>query len=188
MTGKDRQTPTSERLYDELLVTLIQGGDSRAAERLAARWQPRLARTARRLLGNGEQALGAVQESWLSILRGIAGLRDPSRFAPWAFGILRRRCADRIRAQQTKRTRDGEIEIEPATENDAEDGLAIRQAFALLPSDQRLAAQLFFVEGLTLAEIAEVQEVPVGTAKSRLFHARRKLKAVLADHPEGDVT
>ena len=188
MTGQDRQTPTSERLYDELLVTLIQGGDRRAAERLAARWQPRLARTARRLLGNGEQALGAVQESWLSILRGIAGLRDPSRFAPWAFGILRRRCADRIRAQQTKRARDGEIEVEPAIESGAEDGLAIRQAFAFLPLDQRLAAQLFFVEGLTLAEIAEVQEVPVGTAKSRLFQARRKLKAVLADHLEGDVT
>ena len=55
-----------------------------------------------------------------------------------------------------------------------------------LPPDQRLAAHLQFVEGLTLSEIAEAQAIPTGTAKSRLFHARRKLKAALSDLPEGD--
>jgi RNA polymerase sigma-70 factor (ECF subfamily) len=178
-TGSTAGPPASARLYDELLVTLVQSGDRRAGERLAARWQPRLARTARRLLGEEEASLAAVQEAWLSILRGIGSLRDPARFAPWAFGILRRRCADRIRRVQAERARSGESAHEPALPASAEEGIAIRQAFAALPPDQRLAAQLFFVEGLTLAEIAEVQEVPPGTAKTRLFHARRKLKAAL---------
>ena len=62
----------------------------------------------------------------------------------------------------------------------ADDAVAIRHAFAALPTDQRFAAQLFFVEGLTLAEIAQVQGIPLGTAKTRLFHARRKLKAALS--------
>ncbi|MBX7496583.1 sigma-70 family RNA polymerase sigma factor [Qipengyuania sp. 6B39] len=184
MTGTGTQRTQAERLYDELLVTLVQAGDRRAAGRLAARWQPRLGRTARRLLGDEDQALGTVQEAWLSILRGIGSLRDPSRFAPWAFGILRRRCADHIRGAQTARSHRGELDQEPEAKNGMEESLAIRQAFAALPPDQRLAAQLFFVEGLTLAEIAEVQQVPVGTAKSRLFHARRQLKAALS----GDVT
>ena len=189
MRGSTAGPPASGRLYDELLVTLVQAGDRRAGERLAARWQPRLARTARRLLADDEAALGAVQEAWLSILRGIAGLRDPARFAPWAFGILRRRCADRIRGAQAERARSGESEHEPALPACADEALAIREAFAALPGDQRLAAQLFFVEGLTLAEIAEVQAVPPGTAKTRLFHARRKLKAALSDRPrEGDPT
>lgn len=179
MTGQNANSPPAERLYDELLVTLVQAGDRRAGQRLAARWQPRLARTARRLLGDEEAAIATVQECWLSILRGIDSLRDPSRFAPWAFGILRRRCADRIRSAQTDRKHGGEFATEPAIAATAEDSLAIREAFAALPPDQRLAAQLFFVEGLTLAEIAEVQDVPVGTAKTRLFHARRKLKAAL---------
>ncbi|MBO6768031.1 MAG: sigma-70 family RNA polymerase sigma factor [Erythrobacter sp.] len=179
MTGRIAKSPPAGRLYDELLVTLVQAGDRRAGERLAARWQPRLARTARRLLGDDEAALGAVQEAWLSILRGIGSLRDPSRFAPWAFGILRRRCADHIRKAQSARRHSGEYTQEPAVASMADEALAIREAFAALPADQRLAAQLFFVEGLTLAEIAEVQEVPVGTAKTRLFHARRKLKAAL---------
>jgi RNA polymerase sigma-70 factor (ECF subfamily) len=59
------------------------------------------------------------------------------------------------------------------------EGLALRDAFAALPPDQRLAAHLHFVEGLTLREIAEVQNVAIGTAKSRIFHARRKLRAAL---------
>jgi len=63
---------------------------------------------------------------------------------------------------------------------------AIAQAFASLAPDQRVAAHLHFVEGLTLHEIAEVQQIPEGTAKSRIFHARRKLKAALTPFDEGD--
>ena len=167
--------------YDELLVTLAIAGERKAVERLARRWHPRLLRTARRLVG-AEMAPGAVQECWVSILRGIGGLRDPSRFPPWAFGILRRRCADAIRRQRAARSRDGgELsEDEPDRGSLPEEAWAIARAMAGLPGDQRLAAQLFFVEGLTLAEIAEVQQVPEGTAKSRLFHARRRLKAALS--------
>jgi RNA polymerase sigma factor (sigma-70 family) len=165
--------------YDELLVTLAVAGDRRAAERLARRWHPRLLRTARRLVG-AELAPGAVQDCWVSILRGLGRLRDPARFAPWAFGILRRRSADVIRRHSADRSRDGGEPDQAQTTALPEDALAIARAMAGLSPDQRLAAQLFFVEGLTLAEIAEVQQVPEGTAKSRLFHARRRLKAALS--------
>lgn len=177
---REGAAPASGEVYEELLVTMIWSGDRRASERLAARWQPRLIRTARRLLGDREQARSAVQESWLSIMRGIHSLRDPAKFAPWAFGILHRRCSDAIRSNQRGRAhiRD-DAEIEGVTDPQDDDGIAIRQAFALLSPDHRIAAQLFFVEGLTLAEIAEVAAVPTGTVKSRLFHARQHLKAAL---------
>ena len=191
MRGSQPRTPPAMAggLYDEWLVLLVQSGDSAACQRLARRWQPRLARTARRLLQDEDQALAATQEAWISILRGLGALRDPSRFAPWAFGILRRRCADIIRTArrarqlvaggQGKADADAEVPV-PAAQDEM---LAINQAFAALPAEQRLAAQLYFVEGLTLAEIAEAQDVPLGTAQSRLFHARRKLKLALT----GDV-
>lgn len=188
MTGQSHHTSDASRIYDELLVTLVLAGDRSATDRLAIRWQPRLARTARRLLGDDELARVAVQECWLSILRGIGSLRDPARFAPWAFGILHRKCVDRIRRQQASRSLSDVAMVEPSSEPHADESIAIRQAFALLPPDQRLAAQLFFVEGLTLAEIAAVQRVPVGTAKTRLFHARRRMKQALAENPQGDVT
>lgn len=168
-------------------MTLAMGGDRKAANRLAVRFQPRLLRTARRLLGDAELAATVVQEAWLSILRGLPRLREPARFAPFAFGILRRRCVDAVRkAQRTRAVFAQDAEPAGQTTTQPVDALAIRQALAALPLDQRLAAQLFFVEGLTLAEIAEVQAVPVGTAKSRLFHARQKLKAALT-YTEGEM-
>ena len=180
MTGHSASQDQTGRLFDELLVMHVQSGDRRAGERLAARWQPRLLRTANRLLQDEELALVAVQEIWVSITCGMASLRDPARFTPWAFAILRRRSADRIRILQKRRQHEGALENEPGQADPADEKLQIRQAFDALAPDQRLAAQLFFVEGLTLAEIAEVQDVPIGTAKSRLFHARRKLKAALS--------
>ncbi len=176
MREKEAAKNAESQLYDELLVMLVQSGDRRAVERLASRWHKRLARTARRLLQDDEMALAASQEAWLSILRGIGNLRDPARFAPWAFGILRRRCSDALRQKQSVA---GQLDAECGTTGSQDDALAIRQAFASLPKEQRFAAQLYFVEGPTLAEIAEAQGVPLGTAKSRLFHARRKLKAAL---------
>jgi RNA polymerase sigma factor (sigma-70 family) len=175
----------TDRVYEELLLVLVRSGDRDAAERLAARWQPRLIRTARRLLQDEEQAREAVQEAWAGIARGWGRMADPARFPAWAFSILHRRCADRIRAERRRRARSGEADerAEPAIAPRGEDAAAISQALALLPPDQRAAAILFFGEGLTLTEIAEATGVPLGTAKSRLFNARRALKSAL----EGDL-
>ena len=178
--GNGQHSSGPDTAFDGLLVMLVQAGHARAAERLTRRWHPRLLRTARRLVGS-ERAPDAVQETWLSILRGLGRLRDPDRFAPWAFGILRRRCADAIRTAQADRARRGEARgTEPSHATGPDEGLAVAQAMVALPPDQRLAAQLFFVEGLTLADISEVQQVPIGTVKSRLFHARLRLKAALS--------
>lgn len=180
-------TLSTEAAFDELLVTLVLGGDRAAGDRLAARWYPRLLRTARRLTGDGDAARQAAQESWLAIWRGLPTLREPARFAPWAFGIVRRKCADGLRQTVAARSRSSEVEVDTIeAASTPDDALAIRQAFASLSPDHRLAAHLHFVERLTLAEIAEVQAIPLGTAKSRLFHARRQLKQALGDDTTGD--
>ncbi len=179
----------AETVFDELLVTLVLSGDRRAAERLAQRWQPRLLRTARRLLLDEEAALGAVQDSWIAILRGIGGLSDTARFPAWAFAILRRKCIDRIRTRQRHRAHDGgsldEMSL-PSISDQTEERLAILQAFATLPESQRLVAHLHYIEGLALAEIAIAADIPTGTVKSRLFHARTRLKAALQTIDQGE--
>lgn len=171
----------ADRVYDELLVTLVRAGDARAGERLVARWQPRLIRTARRLLRDPEQAREAVQEAWTGICRGWLTLSDPAKFPAWAFGILHRKCADRIKFEQTQRTRTAPLDQvpEPAQSESSELRFQIDQALGLLSPDHRAAAILFFGEGLTLSEIASATGVPVGTAKSRIFHARKHLKSIL---------
>lgn len=181
-----RPPPADEtgRVFDELLVTLARAGDRQAGERLAARWQPRLLRTARRLLRDDELAREAVQDAWAGICRGWIGLSDPARFPAWAFGVLHRKCADRLRGEIARRRREAPLDgVEVAAP--APDGalaVALDRALGALGPDHRAAAVLYYGEGLTLAEIAAATGVPEGTAKSRLFHARRQLKAAL----EGD--
>ena len=173
----------TDRIYDELLLTRIQAGDRRAGERLAARWHPRLMRTAYRLLRDQEQARITVQESWTGICKGWRGLRKPSRFPAWAYRILHNKCADHIRSNQRER----EIlnmAFEQTTPHGGVDKVSVDQAFGQLSGEHRVAATLYFSEGLTLAEIAEVTAVPLGTAKSRIFHARKQLQAALTEQPD----
>ncbi|MGB3469476.1 MAG: RNA polymerase sigma factor [Erythrobacter sp.] len=191
-----RPTPSSpaqasEAVFDELLVIMAQTGDSRAFERLHQRWNARLGRTALRYTGSADAARDLTQDCWLAIWKGIGRLRDPRRFRAYAFGVLHRKGADHLRRIITTRQRERQTAstsgegyaAEPSERPRQGDQSALQQAFAALPPDQRLAAHLHFVEGFTLSEIAEVQSIPAGTAKSRLFHARRKLKAALNDTP-----
>lgn len=171
----------SGRVYDELLVLHVQNGDRRALERLASRWHPRLLRSARRFTGDDELAREAVQEAWLGIVAGLKKLGDPAKFPAWAFTILRRRCADRIRAHAAHRPRSDELTEAnaPVISPRGEDQAAIAEAFGRLPDDQRIAATLYFVERLKLDEIAAATGVPLGTVKSRIFTARKTLKTLL---------
>lgn len=176
----------SGRIFDELLVLHVQSGDRRALAQLARRWHPRLLRTARRLTGDGELAIDLVQDCWIAILRGLPGLRDPARFPAWAFGILHRRAASAIGEVVRRRARIADSDPTEAVARDCDgmDSMALDRAFAALNADQRAAATLFFVEQLTIVEIAQATGVPSGTVKSRLFHARKILKT----HLSGDDT
>ncbi|MEL7188380.1 MAG: RNA polymerase sigma factor [Pseudomonadota bacterium] len=175
-------TPLSDALFDELLVILVQQGDQKAFERLHQRWNPRLLKAARRYTGDGELACDLVQECWMGIWKGINGLSSPAQFRSYAFSVLHRRGSDAIKRAIKARARSTDAAADDATSPALQDEKStLSNAFATLPPDQRLAAHLHFVEGLTLAEIARAQSIPLGTAKTRLFHARRKLKAALAD-------
>ncbi|MEO0953144.1 MAG: sigma factor, partial [Pseudomonadota bacterium] len=55
----------TQRLFDEYLVLAVRSGDRAAGERLAARWRPRLLRTARRLVGDAAAAEDVVQDTWI---------------------------------------------------------------------------------------------------------------------------
>lgn len=171
----------SGRIFDELLVLSVQSGDRKALERLAARWQPRLLRSARRFTGDEEMAMDAVQQSWIGIVRGIGQLNDPAKFPGWAFAILRRRCAERVNARAAHRSRSDALDArnEPTANARGEDRAAIAQAFSRLPEEQRVAATLFFIEHLKLDEIAVATDAPLGTVKSRIFAARKSLKEAL---------
>jgi RNA polymerase sigma factor (sigma-70 family) len=181
----------SERIYDEYLVASAQAGDRAAWERLVARWHPRLLRHAWRLTGHADRAADRVQDAWVDIWKGLRRLDDVVAFPAWAFRIVTRRCQRGWHAAERAHADLLDIADTPHDSDDAAaaDAMArdidlarVQAAMATLPPTQRAALSLFHLEDLSVAEISIALDVPPGTVKTRLMHARRKLRARL----EGD--
>ncbi|WP_183253762.1 RNA polymerase sigma factor [Brevundimonas basaltis] len=179
---------TKEQLLDEYLVAAARTGDRKAFELLARRWQGKLIAHAWRLTGDVDLAREAAQEGWIEIVRGVGRLRDERAFPAWACQIVSRRCARRIGRLQRDRILKAAAAAEPVEafaepeHSDAPAMTRLRAALADLPPEQRAAIGLFYLEDMEVAEVAIALHVPAGTVKTRLMHARRKLRAVL----EGD--
>ena len=164
-----------------------QEGDGDALEALIARWQPRLARLAWRLTGEREAARDAVQDSWLAIVRGLKRLDDPARFRWWAYRIVTNKCADWIRRRSIRRGAAKELRDVAASKRDdslnqtdsADDAARMLDAMAKLLDEQRAVLSLHYLDEMGVREIAGVLDVPEGTVKSRLHHARNRLKEAL---------
>jgi RNA polymerase sigma-70 factor (ECF subfamily) len=172
-----------EQALDAYLVASARLGDRRSFEMLVKRYDPKLRAHAWRLLGDPDLAGDVVQQGWTDIFRGIGSLQDDDAFAAWAYRIVSRRCARAVGAAQQRRRLSSALAAEP--EPMAEEGpdvRALRAAVRALPPEQRAAVALYHYEELSVAETAVALDVPAGTVKTRLMHARRKLRALL----EGD--
>lgn len=176
-----------ERVLDEYLVASARAGSRPAFEQLAERWQGKLRAHAYRLTGEAEAARDMAQEAWVEIVRGLKRLDDAVAFPAWAYRIVTRRCARWVRGRQKDRTLAAdyaaEMSIVEAADDSGDDRLErVKRALSRLPAEQRAAVALFHLDGLSVAEVALATDTAVGTVKTRLMHARRKLKEVL----EGD--
>lgn len=176
---------TKEQLLDEYLIAAVRIGDHKALNLLARRWQRKLVAHAWRMTGDAEMARDAAQDGWIEILRGISRLRDERAFPAWAYQIVTRRCARRIGQVRRGRVLTAAVLAEApepfVSPEDGDPGAAarLRKAIAELPPEQRAVIGLFYLEDLGVAEVATALNVPAGTVKTRLMHARRKLRTVL---------
>ncbi|MEZ5956846.1 MAG: RNA polymerase sigma factor [Hyphomonadaceae bacterium] len=175
-----------EQALDDYLVLLAQGGSREAFARLAARWTPKLAAFAARILGTTEAARDVVQDTWESAVRGLPRLHDPARFRAWIYSIAARKCTDALRGKyrnaRISESAQAMVEAEVNSEDGANDRLDVAAALKRLPPDQRVAVSLFFGEEMSISEIAAITGAPEGTVKSRLFAARKALREELGAH------
>jgi RNA polymerase sigma factor (sigma-70 family) len=173
-----------EKIFEEYLVAGARLGDKTAIDQLVMLRGPKLLSHARRLLGNLEDAHDAVQDAWIEILRGLPKLRDERAFPAWAYRIVTRRAARIISGHVSRRAMAAELEqTEPAevaeTATAATDAEAVRQAINQLPPAQAAAISLFYLEDMTVREVALALDIPIGTVKTRLMHARHALSQSL---------
>ena len=183
-----------ERVLDEYLILLSQAGSKEALDGLARRWTPRLLRYAARVLGGSadavETARDVVQETWIGAIRGLRGLRDPAQFPAWIYGIATRKCADAIRANRRRRRLDrpsapGGSGEDPGLEPEYQ--IDLLAAIRGLPPMHRAVVHLFYREEMSVDEVASILEIPAGTVKSRLHHAREALRQRLGSRARGPV-
>jgi len=139
------------------------------------------------ILGNREDAEDACQDTFVQVFRHLATY-DPGRsFRTWIFMILHRRCLDTIRKKKRfnqffqKAAWEAEPEEPSRPEFPVPGGVVDAALLGALRPKERAALTLWANEGLTTAEIAAVIECAPSTARVYLFHARRKLKALIEE-------
>lgn len=170
-------TRSSQQIFDEWLITCGQTGDRQALERLLKRWQPKLFSYACSQVRDQDGAADVVQEALIVISKDLHRLKDPAAFPKWAFQILHRRACDWIKIQQRQRRNSQSLIQDPEDlVSDDKHELSLFDNLHLLEVGQYQVVRLFYLEGFSVGEIAEIVNVSAGTVKSRLFSARQKLK------------
>jgi len=169
-------------------VIRAQEGDASAFERLVVTYQKRVYFSIYRIVGESHVADDLTQEVFIKMHRSLTRLKEPDNFQGWLFRIAMNRAIDSKRRQ--KRTQErcfllDDFQSIPGAESPESQGGsahlgelqdAVNDAIAGLPPRQKQVLSLTMDENMSQEQIAEIMEVPVGTVKSRLHHARKALK------------
>jgi RNA polymerase sigma-70 factor (ECF subfamily) len=171
------------------LVERARMGDHDAFAVLVHGSIARLEATARLIVRDPELARDAVQDAYLRAWRDLRALRDPDRFDAWLHRLLVNACID---AARRRRRRVMEVELTPIATPIVGDlaGLVadrdlLEQGFRALGPDQRAVLVLRYHVGLTVPAVAQILDIPLGTAQSRLARALSSLRVAIGD-PDGD--
>lgn len=160
----------------EATVLRAQAGDRQAVEQLLAEHRQAVYALAYSYLRHPGCAEEAAQEAFLRIFSRLGSLKSPATFKSWCLTITANLCRDLLRQ---KRPQVVPLEFAPEASEPAPDpGLSdrLRSGLESLSDTVRHALVLRDVEGFSYEEVAEIQRIPLGTVKSRIFEARRKLR------------
>jgi RNA polymerase sigma-70 factor (ECF subfamily) len=173
--------------YPEAVVILDSSLEREFEERLAD--SSALAfRVALGVLRNRDDAEDVAQEAFLRAYQSFSRLRDRDRFRAWLVRITWRLALDRIRAARRREARETAVMVQemnspPRTVEDVraarEFELRLARALDELPEKLRVVVLLGAIEGRDTREVGRLLDLPEGTVKSRLFHARKKLAEML---------
>lgn len=197
--GHEEPTTVAATPPDTELVQRAREGDREAFRVLVERHQRASFALAMGMLRHEADARDALQEAFLKAFRNLGSFHGDAAFSTWLYRIVSNACIDRRRRRKVTVEVDdvtiGAVDSSPTLAvmprspqrelERARLGERIHAALAKLPDYHRDTVVLREIEGLSYAEIAEATGVSIGTVMSRLFHARQKLQAALADVYEG---
>jgi RNA polymerase sigma-70 factor (ECF subfamily) len=185
-----RKHVTTAFVSDAELVHLARGGESEAMAVLLERHRAALYAAALAILPDRDGAMDAVQETCVIALTRMDDLRDPAAVGAWLRTVVRNCALAQLRrGRRELTTGDAGSQVVAADADHALDEQSQRdwlwRALDLLPEDERIALVLrHFTRCDSYEAIAAVCGVPVGTVRSRLNRARRRLLETLTTHVE----
>jgi len=179
-----------EVIYYELLVLRCQREDKGALEELIHLFENQIFYYIKRLVGNEADAWNILQETWIKVIRSIKQLRDPKSLPAWLYSIARKTSMSHLRSKYPKEASldctKNIAKIEDTDENLSFDNAEqVHYGLSKISLPHREVLTLFFLQDLTLKQIADVLSISIGTVKSRLHYAKHTLKEVLAK--EGNI-
>jgi len=176
------QTPPKHSLDDRSdieLIAAINSGDAAAFEVLYFRYRDWVVSQARRFIGDDDTALDVMQETFLYVLRKFPGFKLTANFKTFLYPAVRNLSIAARRKSARYQSSDAEQATlantaAPVTAPASTEELGA--VLACLSEEHREVLLLRFVDGLSLAEIAEAMEIPLGTVKSRMHNALQTLR------------
>jgi RNA polymerase sigma-70 factor, ECF subfamily len=173
-----------ERTRELLHVIMAQQGEPEAFRWLVDRYEQRLLYFIRRIVDDGDRALDVLQEVWMTVFRRIATIRAPEAFRVWLYRVARDKAIDHIRGDRRHKDAIGEsIDESIVAGSDHAQGIErienaelIHRLLNRLTPAHREIVTLRFLEQMQLDDIAAVVGCSIGTVKSRLHYALRRLQ------------
>jgi len=176
----------SSALDEEELLDRVSAHDLNAFEHLYRIYQPRLARFLSNLLRRPQLIEEVLDDTMMAVWQTAGNFKGASKPSTWIFAIAYRK-ALRARGRwpdPVEQDRpDTRVSTEPGPDQEFHQQRlhdALVAAMAELSADHRAVVDLTYFHGLGYSEIAEIVDCPVDTVKTRMFHARRRLRRVLA--------
>ena len=168
---------------DRELLAAAQRGDEAAFVDLIRGRSNRLFAIAQRMLRDIDRAEDALQDALVIAWRDLRGVRDPDRFDAWLTRLLVNVCLTQATRERRRTANLRVLPVDgPAAPDDfltIADRDLLERGFRRLTPEQRAILVLRHFLGYDLSEIAEILGIPAGTARSRLFHAHRAMRAAL---------
>jgi RNA polymerase sigma-70 factor (ECF subfamily) len=164
---------------DASAIEKCRKGEREAFRFLVESYQRQAVAQAVAILGNRQDAEDAAQEAFVDAFRFLDRFDNTRRFYPWFYVLLRNRCY-KMTAKRRENETIEELEIiAPHRDLSPEEHIALEDALRALSAEDREIITLKYLDGLSYDEIAARLEIPPGTVMSRLFYARKQLRAKL---------
>lgn len=182
---------------ERLLIERAKSGDVESFETLIRNHQTYAYNIAYRMVGNEEDAKDAAQEALIKVFKNLESFKGDSAFSTWLYRIVMNTCKDLLRKRKPNEisidkgyeTDNGEVQMEiednsndPVTMYEQQEvRVTIETALNELPDSYKSVVVLREIQGLSYDEISEIEDIPVGTVRSRINRGRRILREILKD-------